>query len=925
MRVCILCHAAVLAAGAAAAPLSLYVATSGRDTWTGHLPEPNAAHTDGPFATLQRAREEIRRLKSPGQLREGVTVFVRGGTHYLADTLELGPQDSGTAEHPIRYTRFGNERVVLKGSCPVAGWRVWRDGTWRAELAGSELASLRFSRLFYDGVRQPLARFPNADPKHPRSGGCLYVDGVVEDGSKRLLRYNPACLDPTRWQHPEQVRVTIWPWLNWNLNTVPIKRLDAASHVIELASDASYKLIRGNRFFVDNALEELDAAGEWFLDREAKVLYFRPPDGQDPNGRVTVDRLSKLIRFTNGGTSGAFTEHVHLHGLRLVESGSTLLDLRAAAHCQVTACTLTQAGGHGLTLSAPSHHNRVAGCDISRVGGMGILLNGGRDWQHRLERGLAYNQVTNNHVHHVGESGNAWAAIMLGPGCGGNVSHDNVISHNLVHDTPRQGIAFNGFRNTVEYNHVHHTNQEQSDTGAIGMGSRDICERGSVVRFNYVHDTGGYCMLRPGVWEYPHYCWGIYLDDYTSGVHVYGNICVRTYLGGVMVHGGQDNVIENNIIVDGLRNQLQLSPIDSITSGRTPGHPDKSMWLMTGTRIVRNIICYDATTALYINGRKWEQALAECDRNLIRPRDGVIASALKGVGRADAWTAWRKLGYDANSVVSDPLFVDPANDDYRLQEDSPAHALGFQPIPVDRIGLLASDERASWPVPDDCWREEYLTQPGGLSVAPPPGDHVRNRTALPRFPVTRVNHVPVIDGRIGQDEWPGAAVDVSALSMDTGKGRQPSSVRVAVDGEALYVALENRVSDAGTLLPTGGTWGQTDGAEVCIQAMSPQLGPVFVIQGYPSGKWESVTNAGTSAADAARVGEATRYAASIGNDNWIGEWRIPLAALGINPKAPGLIRFNIGVLKGAERQWIAWVSAGGAPWHMERAGQLEFQ
>jgi len=41
---------------------------------------------------------------------------------------------------------------------------------------------------------------------------------------------------------------------------------------------------------------------------------------------------------------------------------------------------------------------------------------------------------------------------------------------------------------------------------------------------------------------------------------------------------------------------------------------------------------------------------------------------------------------------------------------------------------------------------------------------------------------------------------------------------------------------------------------------------------------------------------------------------------------PGKVRdllFNIGVLKAAEKQWIAWVKTGGAPWHMQRAGKLE--
>ena len=48
--------------------------------------------------------------------------------------------------------------------------------------------------------------------------------------------------------------------------------------------------------------------------------------------------------------------------------------------------------------------------------------------------------------------------------------------------------------------------------------------------------------------------------------------------------------------------------------------------------------------------------------------------------------SWRKLGFDAHSVVADPLFVSPESGDFRLAPGSPAYGLGFEPIPVERIG-----------------------------------------------------------------------------------------------------------------------------------------------------------------------------------------------------------------------------------------------
>ena len=49
-------------------------------------------------------------------------------------------------------------------------------------------------------------------------------------------------------------------------------------------------------------------------------------------------------------------------------------------------------------------------------------------------------------------------------------------------------------------------------------------------------------------------------------------------------------------------------------------------------------------------------------------------------------------------IDDDPHFRGTPPDDFRLRDDSPAFELGFHPIPVDRIGLYESAERASWPV-----------------------------------------------------------------------------------------------------------------------------------------------------------------------------------------------------------------------------------
>ncbi|MEN6545643.1 MAG: hypothetical protein ABFE07_06335, partial [Armatimonadia bacterium] len=118
-------------------------------------------------------------------------------------------------------------------------------------------------------------------------------------------------------------------------------------------------------------------------------------------------------------------------------------------------------------------------------------------------------------------------------------------------------------------------------------------------------------------------------------------------------------------------------------------------------------------------------------------------------------------------------------------------------------------------------------------------------------------------------------------------------------------------------------WGADDGAELCLQdASGAKPGPTFVLQGFPSGKHQSVDHAGAPAEAVRRAGQAVTYAATIGQNQWSGEWKIPFAALNIDPAKAANLLFNIGVLKAQEREWIAWVSTGGAPWHMDLAGKL---
>jgi len=98
-----------------------FVALNGNDRWSGTLPEPNRARTDGPFKTAVRAH----RAAQSGS--HDVQVIFRGGVHALAEPLVFLPTAVGKAEkgapigRKISYQAFADEQPVLSG-----GRRIYR-------------------------------------------------------------------------------------------------------------------------------------------------------------------------------------------------------------------------------------------------------------------------------------------------------------------------------------------------------------------------------------------------------------------------------------------------------------------------------------------------------------------------------------------------------------------------------------------------------------------------------------------------------------------------------------------------------------------------------------------------------------------------------------------------------------------------------
>ena len=65
----------------AADSVTLHVAPTGNDAWSGALASPNPTHTDGPVASLAGAVARIRELRAKRNDRPNALVLVQGGVY----------------------------------------------------------------------------------------------------------------------------------------------------------------------------------------------------------------------------------------------------------------------------------------------------------------------------------------------------------------------------------------------------------------------------------------------------------------------------------------------------------------------------------------------------------------------------------------------------------------------------------------------------------------------------------------------------------------------------------------------------------------------------------------------------------------------------------------------------------------------------
>ena len=655
---------------------------------------------DGTVRTLQAAVEKVREMRAQGLGgNETVTIELADGVYLVDRAVELDARDANLvirartrgkavlsgalalawrpagAEAPALVPAASRGQLMvadLPGTEPIPGFAGGGGAHARRDLSDVSLA------LFQGESRLPLARYPNE--------GFVYTGEILGTNNMAQIGGAPVSHDG-RFRFYDRAKLDVWAresdlwafgywhflWADHRAKVISVKPAEG-----EIAVDNrqdTYGFVSNKQFYVFNALSELDRAGEWALDRTARKVFVWPKE--DEPGEPYLAMTETLVCATN-------VANVVFDGLVFECARRDALVFRDTSNVTVRASLVRHTGMWAVRYEG-GWRGRVAGCDMHDLGEGGVYMRGGE--HDSLTPGG--HVADNNHIHHYGRvTPNSRPAVRL-EGVG------NRATHNLVHNSNHQAIAFDGNDHYIGFNICHDICEYNWDAGAIYGYMLDWSRRGTVIEYNTVHMVGNQPRASG--------CSGVYLDAYTSGVTVRHNIFSRIP-DGVFINGGQDNVVYDNVFMNCRRSLLRCS-----LGGCSPGM--KHCWGPgRNSTLFKSLTCkLDLYKTLLWTSRypKMLRPLDFADDDLPRAHDAlwcVVTNNVAYVSGPIDYMYHKETGpyttFADNSqygLGGDPGFVDYAGFDWNLRPDS-ALLPRIGPTRFGEMGLYASGERFSPPV-----------------------------------------------------------------------------------------------------------------------------------------------------------------------------------------------------------------------------------
>jgi Fn3 associated/Right handed beta helix region/GH141 insertion domain len=699
---------------------TFYVSPKGQDA--------NPGTKARPFATFERARDAVRDLLRSGPRHERTRVCVRGGDYRMTRTLELATEDSGTKQFPVIWQAASREKVRWIGGMRLTDFEPVSDPAMLARLSPAarghvlqvnlkEAGVTDLGQVFAPGGREAelvcnhqymtLARYPNR-------GDWLRITAIPKGGKRyeyeHVVHYGRFAYDderPARWKDTSDLWVHGYWVYDWSDQYHHVQKLDLQKKEVWPEPPLHrYGYKKGQRFYFLNVFEELDQPGEWYLDRKTSILYFWPLDDIRKAEVFFPEFQQPMLVLSN-------VSNVSVRGMIFECSRAGAVEIKGGARDEIAGCIVRNVGDTAIEIQGGMHH-RVRSCDIYQVGSTGISVEGGD----RQTLAPGDHAVENCNIHHFAQIQKTYHPAVQLNGVG------NRISHCSIHDAPHMAIGYAGNDLVIEYCDFTRIAQETGDVGVIyTMG--DWTFLGNEFRYNYFHNVHG-----PGNLG----CFTIYPDLPCGGIHLHGNVF---YDVDQVFHSnsGRGMLIENNLFLR-CRRGMSFLPWSEAKMFQEGGpwhmveklqavHYDQPPYVtrypvlrqlaedfskgighiiereLPKDNCIRRNVSWGSMFLHLFPPANLDQVMVES--NLIGD-DVVFEGSFDGRGKSKTYrngdpALATKFGKRGNILVQgDPGFDDLRTGDFRLNANSQAAKLGFEPIPFRKIGLVVDDYRKSLPV-----------------------------------------------------------------------------------------------------------------------------------------------------------------------------------------------------------------------------------
>jgi len=700
-----------------------YVSPKGNDS--------NSGTKNNPYLSFEKALEQVKKYAG----KEQVTVWFYAGEYYLNKTIEIGSDYSGSTKHPVLFSALPGANVIIKGSQRLENldWTPYKNGIYQAPIP----SGLSFDQLFINDERQVRARFPNYDYENPLRDGKGYhqVTGGTNKRYDKWFSFNPKTFSDKTWSNPATGIVHGFQSHNWGNMQYKIKSVNKEKNRINL-NEGGWQLQRthgiggkgkkASYYFVENIFEELDVAGEWFLDQASNTLYYYPAkDVKLSEVKLEVPVVEDIIQIK--GTKASPVKNIQFKGFHFTQSTYTFMKsyeplargdwaihrggaifMEGTENCLIEDCNFEYVGGNGVFMSAYNRNNKVSRCRFVHTGESAICFVGSpsavrfyQTWDDRLIHGKNWNHmrenmdlepgpktpdypkncvVENSIMHDFGDIGKQVAGVYI------SMSHKITAAHNTIYNCPRAGICINDGTwggHLIEFNDIWETVRETGEHGPFNSWGRERQWKGG--RGTDEHflkeltklDAIDHVVLRNNrIANYRQSIsagnWTIDLDDGSSYFEIYNNLNLGST---IKLRDGMARKVYNNITVSAVPLGWHVWPKESedeiyknifVIAGAVPGKKGPTKNFIRPVALPTDV----KWSTNYDNNLYW---------NINHPDDFDITHK---VSMAD----WQEKGYDLNSTSGNPNFIDPINGNFQVKENSPALKLGFKNFPMDEFG-----------------------------------------------------------------------------------------------------------------------------------------------------------------------------------------------------------------------------------------------